>query len=420
MPTVGRKPAVRAHCGLPDGEVSIPLRPAQHRDGNAVPLFALGFRPFYLLAGLFAAGAIGLWLAVYAGEVTVMGYLSGVAWHRHEMIFGFAAAVIAGFLLTAVRNWTGRPTPNGMALAALAVLWLLGRILILTGPAPVAAIVDVAFLPVLAFAIALPIVRAANARNMKLIVVLAGLTLANAAYHLSANGVFAAEWMSTATLAALDFIAILIAIMGGRVIPAFTTNAVRDANPRILFPVEAAAIGTLVIIILADVAAAWLPIPPTIRVTLLTAASVVHAVRLILWQPLRTRSQALLWMLPLAYAWLPVALALRALAHAGLVAPTAGVHALTLGAMSALMLAMMMRSALGHTGRPLQAGAVEIAAFVLIQLATLIRVTATFASPAYYRELVLASGGMWACAFLLFVLRYGPWLCQRRADGQPG
>lgn len=400
--------------------MSAPVYPAKRDAGNAMPLFALGFRPFYLLAGVSAVGAIGLWLAIYAGAVNVAGYLSGMAWHRHEMIFGFACAVIAGFLLTAVRNWTGRPTPHGAALAALVALWLLGRILILTGPAVPAAIVDVAFLPVLAVAIALPIVRSANTRNMKLLVVLAGLTAANAVYHFAASGVLPGLMMSAATTAALDIIAILIAIMGGRVIPAFTKSAIRGANPRTLFPVEAAAIGTLLLIFIAGIGEIWWPLPPTAWVILLAAAALAHAVRLLLWQPLCTRPQPLLWMLPLAYVWLPVSLGLRAIDAAGLIPPTAAVHAFTLGAMSALMLAMMMRSALGHTGRPLAAGIIEITAFVLIQFATIVRVVAVIAAPANYTTLVTVSGVTWAFAFALFVVRYGPWLCQRRIDGQPG
>jgi uncharacterized protein involved in response to NO len=383
-------------------------------------LFALGFRPFYLLASVFAVAAILLWLGVYAGAVNFDGYLSGVAWHRHEMIFGFACAVLAGFLLTAVRNWTGRPTPNGAGLAVLAVTWLSGRILLLTGPPLAAAVIDVAFLPVLSLSIALPIVRSANKRNVKLLFVLAGLAGANGAYHLAAFGVLPGAIMAVAATAALDTFVILIAIMGGRVIPAFTASAITGANPRQLLPVEIAAIGTLLLILVAGICEAWWPLSATAWITLLLVAAIAHGARLSFWQPQRTLTVPLLWMLPVAYAWVPVSLGLRALGVAGVISPTAAVHAVTLGAMSGLMLAMMMRSALGHTGRLLSAGVIEIAAFALIQIATIMRVMATFADPANYRGLVVASGLVWAFAFLLFVARYGPWLCQRRIDGQPG
>lgn len=385
-----------------------------------MPLLALGFRPFYLLAGIFAVAGISLWIGIYTGALSVSAYLPGIAWHRHEMIFGFACAVIAGFLLTAVRNWTGQPTPHGAGLAALALLWLAARILILTGPPFAAAVIDVAFLPMLALAIAFPIVRSANKRNLKLLLVLAGLAAANGAYHLAASGVFPSSIMAVATTAALDIIAILIAIMAGRVIPAFTASAIKGANPRQFAPVETVAIGTLLLVFAAGIGEVWWSLPDTLWIALLGAAAIAHALRLYFWQPHSTRAVPLLWMLPAAYAWLPISLGLRAFGYAGLIPPTAAVHALTLGAMSALMLAMMMRSALGHTGRPLSAGVIEVAAFMLIQVATLIRVGATVIAPDNYRGLVIASGLAWAFAFLLFIARYGPWLCRRRIDGQPG
>ena len=400
--------------------MSVPIRPADRSAGNGMPLFALGFRPFYLLAGVFAVASILLWLAAYSGAMTFTGYLSGVVWHRHEMIFGFACAVVAGFLLTAVRNWTGQSTPHGASLAALALLWLAGRILILTGPSLAAAVIDVAFLPILAFGSGRPIVGSANRRNVKLLFVLAGLTVANAAYHLAASGVLPGAVMAASATAALDTLIILIAIMGGRVIPAFTASAIAGANPRQLLPLEIVAVGTLLLILAAGVCEIWWPLAEPVWITLLSVAAIAHGVRLFFWQPQCTLTVPLLWMLPAAYAWIPVSLGLRALGVAGVISPTAAVHAFTLGAMSALMLAMMMRSALGHTGRPLSAGVIEVAAFVLVQLATVTRVIATFADPAHYRGLVIASGLMWALAFLLFVARYGPWLCQRRIDGQPG
>ncbi len=396
------------------------MHPAKRNAGNSVPLFALGFRPFYLLAGIFAVAGIALWIGIYTGELTVSAYLPGIAWHRHEMIFGFACAVIAGFLLTAVRNWTGQPTPHGAGLAALALLWLSARILILTGPALAAAVIDVAFLPILALSIAFPIMRSANKRNVKLLLVLAGLAGANGTYHLAAFGVLPSSMTAVATTAALDIITILIAIMGGRVIPAFTASAISGANPRHLAPVETVAIGTLLLVFAAGIGEVWWSPPDAFWIALLGTAAIAHALRLYFWQPHTTRAVPLLWMLPVAYAWLPIALGLRAFGYAGLIPPTAAVHALTLGAMSALMLAMMMRSALGHTGRPLSAGIVEVTAFVLIQIATLIRVGATFVAPDIYRGLVVTSGIAWAFALLLFVARYGPWLCQRRVDGQPG
>lgn len=382
--------------------------------------FALGFRPFYLLAGIFACLALPLWLAVYTGAVQWDGYLRGVSWHSHEMVFGFAAAVMAGFLLTAVRNWTGQPTPGGARLGALVVLWVLARILNFTGPATAAVLLDVAFLPLLGVTIAIPIWRSHNVRNFKILLVLAALSLLNIGYHLSYMNVLPADFMRPALIGALDVFTLLMAIVGGRVIPAFTANAVASAQPRQIKSVEIAALGTLVIILVVDIVAYWYTPTALIGFVLLALAALAHAIRLGLWQPHRSRHIPLLWMLPLAYGWIPVSLALRALAQITALPPTAAVHALTLGAISGLMLAMMTRSALGHTGRSLTAGWSEISAFVLVQLAAIIRVGAVWVPAEFYRGAVIFSGVLWALAFALFSLRYWPILTRPRIDGRAG
>jgi len=384
------------------------------------PVLALGFRPFYLLAGGFSALALPLWIATYFGIVQPGGYLRGVAWHSHEMLFGFAPAVIAGFLLTAVRNWTGRPTPTGVPLAALAALWVLARVLALTGPAYTAALVDVAFLPLLGLAVALPIWRGRNVRNLKIPVVLVGLTIANVSYHLAYLGVLPAEFMRVAVTAALDVITILMAIIGGRVIPAFTANAVAAARPRRVVGVETVALGSLVLILAAGILNFWSPLPSWFWFALLATAALAHGIRWLLWKPYHAYRSALLWMLPVAYAWIPIALALRAFGQVAVIPPAAATHALTLGAMGGLMVAMMMRSALGHTGRALAAGPVEIAVFVLVELAAVARVLAVSVRPEFYHSALIASGVLWASAFMVFLSRYRAILTGPRIDGRPG
>ena len=182
---------------------------------TSLAVFALGFRPFYLLAAIFAVVTLPVWMGFYFGIIPHEGYLIGIFWHSHEMVFGFAAAVIAGFLLTAVRNWTGQPTPAGGALAALLGLWLLGRVLMLTGPPLLAVMVDLAFLPALAISIAIPIGRSQNARNFKLLFVLGGLAVANLCFHLAQLGVFSVDVGQLAITSALDIIVILMAIIAG-------------------------------------------------------------------------------------------------------------------------------------------------------------------------------------------------------------
>ena len=395
-----------------------PTGPA--RDGSLPPVFALGFRPFYLGAGCFALIAMLLWLASYLGVLAPANAMSGLTWHKHEMLFGFAPAVMAGFLLTAVRSWTGQQTATGVGLAALVLLWVCGRLLVITGPGTVAAVVDSAFLPALGTAIAIPIWRSRNTRNYKVIAIVAALAALNAVFHLSELGILAPLFQEVAFRTALDVVALLIAVIGGRVIPAFTANAVPGAEPVQVRAVEFVAFGSLVMITLVDLSIAWWSPGTAAWVVLLVAGGIGHAVRLALWAPHLTVRNSLLLMLPAAYAWLPVSLLLRAGSMAGMVSPAAAAHALTVGAMSCLMMAMMTRSALGHTGRRLIAGPAEIAAFSLLQVAALLRVLAgTFAAGAYVGTVTL-SGGLYAMAFLVFLISYWPKLTRPRIDGKPG
>ncbi len=386
----------------------------------SMPVWALGFRPFYLAAAAFAVVAIPVWVAFYLGLLPAGGYLQGAAWHSHEMIFGFATAVIAGFLLTAVRSWTSQPTASGAALAALVALWLLARLLIITGPPLAAVLVDLAFLPALALALAIPIVRSKNRRNLKMLAVLGVLALANLGYHLAYLNVLPTPLMLVAVMATLDVITILMAIIGGRVIPAFINNAIATAKPRTSPNLERVAFSSLVIILVMGLVNFWLPLPAFVWLALLITAALAHGARLLLWQPQRSYRDPLLWMLPVAYAWIPISLVLRAATYVTAVPPAAAIHALTLGAMSSLMMAMMTRSALGHTGRKLTAGPVEIAAFVLLQLAAVVRVFAGLLWPELYRDSVLVAALFWCLAFALFLYRYLPMLLRPRIDGLPG
>ena len=381
-------------------------------------LLALGFRPFYLLASVFSVVAILLWLASLNGRLHLGAYLPGMFWHSHEMLFGYIVAVIAGFLFTAVRNWTGLPTPTGLALGGIAALWLLARVLLVSGPSFVAVFLDVAFLPLVAVAIAIPIVRSRNKRNYKVIGVLAVASLLHLLFHLALGGQLPA-WLSRASLfASIDLVVILFALIGGRVIPAFTRNAVAGSNPRHEPWLEVVAFGSLLLIVLVSLIgdaiafAAWIP------ASLFVVAAVAHLLRLALWQPLLTLGNPLLWMMPVAYSWLPVALMLRALSTAAVVVPGAWIHALTMGALSSLMMAMMMRSTLGHTGRNLVASPMDMAAFTVLQVAALIRVVA--GSSGSYQALVILSGVAWVLAFALFMSRYLPMLVRPRVDGKPG
>jgi uncharacterized protein involved in response to NO len=380
-------------------------------------IFQLGFRTFYSLAAIFAIAAMIMWLRAFAGLSGTGEYLYSIAWHSHEMLFGFATAVIAGFLLTAVRNWTGLPTPTGVALAMLAVLWLAARVLIVTGPAPLAAIIDVTFLLALALAIAVPILRSKNKRNYKVLAIILILAVTNGVYHLASLGL-AEVWLArTSLFAGIDILMILMAIIGGRVIPAFTRNALPSATSRHEPWVEVITFVSMILVTVVTVLNGYWAVPSMLAAVLLIIAAASHAIRLALWDPVKTLHNPLLWMMPVAYSWMPIAFLLRALAVTNVVAAGAWIHAMTMGAVSSLMLAMMMRSSLGHTGRQLTASKVDMAAFLLLQLAAIVRVFASVVAGETYQQWIVASGLIWALAFLVFALRYVPMLSRPRVSG---
>lgn len=387
-------------------------------------LLAIGFRPFYLAAAIFGALAIAVWAAAYAGGVVVQSHLPGAAWHAHEMLFGFAAAVIVGFLLTAARNWTGLPTASGTLLGALVALWLAGRALNLTGPAGMAVWVDAAFLLASALVLARPLLRARNRRNLFVVPLLLALAALNLLHHAGWLG-----WPHTpfqplpqvvAVSAAAGLIALLMTVIGGRVIPSFSANAVKGLRPRVGPTVEWLTVGAMVAIVFVDLSPPRWGLAPEASRGLLFAAGALQTIRLLGWQPWRTRGNLLLAMLPLAYAWIPVYLFLRSGLGAGAGIPSAALHALLVGAMASLMLAMMTRSALGHTGRPLRAGLVESCCFFAMQGAAVARVLGPLTLPNLQTVWIVLSGGAATLAFAVFAIGYWPILTRPRVDGRPG
>lgn len=377
-------------------------------------LWNLGFRPFYLLASIFSAASVLLWAAQHSGLLP-LAYLQGAQWHGHEMLFGFTLAVVAGFLLTAVRNWTGQPTPTGVPLVALAALWVLGRALVLTPLGTAAAVVNAAFPVALAVAIGIPLVRARNVRNyffIGLLVLMGGLILA---LHLALRGAF--EFPPRAgLLLGLDVVLFIMSVMGGRVIPMFTNNGVPGTQATRRAPVEALALGAVMLLFVADV----LQLPPAVAAAIALVGALAHGARLVLWQPWRTLSTPLVWILHAAYAWIVVHLLLRGLSGLELLAESFAIHALTVGAIGGLTIGMMTRTARGHSGRPLVADRFELAMFLLVQIAAIVRVLGGMVSPGLHMPSVQLSGLLWAAAFGLYAVRYWPVLTRPRLDGKPG
>ena len=382
-----------------------------------VPAFALwrmGFRPFYLLASVFAALSIALWALQYAGWLGT-AYLQGPMWHAHEMLFGFTLAVVVGFLFTAGRNWSGRPTPSGAPLAALAALWVAGRILVLTPFGRAAAVVNTAFPLAAAVALAIPFIASRNRRNYFFVGLLLLMSAASLAVHLAQLGAIDIPgWLGIQV--ALDAVLFVMAVMGGRVIPMFTNNGVPGARATRHPLVEKLALGGVLVVLAADL----LQLRGNAMVALLAVAAIAHLARWWLWQPWTTWRTPLVWVLHVAYLWIALHLVLRALSMLGWVPPSAATHALTVGAIGGLVIGMMTRTARGHTGRPLLADGFEIACFLLVLGAAFVRVLVPLVVPAATLHAVSCSAALWSAGFGLYAVRCWPVLSRPRLDGKPG
>ena len=394
--------------------VTLEERTAPSSGPRPFALWALGFRPFYLVAAVQAALSIGLWALQFAGLLPG-AYLQGPAWHAHEMLFGFAVAVIVGFLFTAGHNWTGKPTPTGCRLAALVALWLAGRVLVLTPWAVAAAVANVAFPVTAAIALAVPLVQARNRRNYFFVALLLALAVAALAFHLAQLGV--RQWPAwVGVQLALDVVLVVTAVMAGRVVPMFTNNGVPGAGATRRPALETLSIATVVVLLAADLAR----LDGVPLAVLASVGAVAHGARAALWKPWRTARVPLVWVLHAAYAWIPLHLALRAGAALGIVPSTIAVHALTVGAIGGLTIGMMTRTALGHTGRPLRAGRAEVACYGLVVVAALLRVLVPLVAPALTVQAIVTSAFAWSAAFGLYAVVYAPRLVLARADGRPG
>ncbi len=391
-----------------------PLQPKTPPATVGFALWNLGFRPFYLLASLFSAFSVLLWAAQLLGYLP-SAYLQGPLWHGHEMLFGYTAAVIAGFLLTAVRAWTNEPTPSGVPLMALAALWVCGRVLVLTPFAMTAAVVNAAFPVAIAVAIGIPLLRSRNVRNYFFVALLVLMGVLILAVHQALQGRFELSPRLGLQLA-LDVVLFIMVIMAGRVIPMFTNNGVPGANATRHALVEKLALGAVILLFAADL----LQLPQTVIAMIALTSALAHGVRLSLWKPWRTLATPLVWILHAAYAWIILHLALRGLLALELMTGSYATHALTVGAIGGLTLGMMTRTARGHTGRPLIADGFEISAFLLIQVAAVVRVFGGIASPELYLVSVPLSALLWAAAFGLYTVRYWPVLTRPRLDGKPG
>ena len=379
------------------------------------PVLRLGFRPFYFGAAVFGALAIPFWLALFLGQASLKSAVPPLLWHAHEMLFGFAAAVIVGFLLTAGKAWTGLATPRGAFLGALVALWLAARIAAIVGPYALYAVLDLLLLPVVAAVLIVVLLRAGNRRNLALAGILLLLSLANLCFHLAVLGFVAVSPMQV-LYAALALIVMIECVMAGRVLPAFTKSATPglsiDVRPR----VEMATLAVTALALLLWVVSA----PPGIVAAAFALAAAAHLHRQWSWRPGVTRSRPILWILHAAYLWLPIGFALLALAQIGWVTVSAGVHALAVGATGGLIIGMVTRTARGHTGRPLQASKLEVLAYVLVMAAAVLRVLLPIVAPQWFVQSLFAAALAWSAAFFIYLVIFAPWLMSTRLDGKDG
>lgn len=386
----------------------------RYKSWDGFALFRQGFRPFFLAAGLSALLLLANWVLSLLGFIDIYSGFDPVNWHAHEMIFGMASAAIAGFLLTAVPNWTGRMPLQGWPLIGLCALWIAGRIVMYSdaiASPEVTAIVDVSFLVVLLGVLLREIITGKNWRNLPITVVLGLLAAANIFSHLETLEYTNTDGMSYRM--AIAVVMALIALIGGRIIPSFTRNWLSKQHAASLpQPFGKFDIGTLFITVCGLVS--WVVTPDQAwTATALIIAGVMNGLRLIRWQGWQTFREPLVWSLHLGFLWFPVGLILIGVSFFVEEIPvSAGLHALTAGAIGGMILAVMTRATLGHSGRGLTADKTTMVIYVLVFFAALTRVLASLA-PVLFDNLLVASFAAWCGAFGLFSVHYGRMMLRR-------
>lgn len=389
---------------------------------NAVPrlksysgpiLLSYGFRPFFLLGAVYAGLAVLAWLPIFHGDLELRTVFGAIDWHVHEMLYGYLPAVVTGFLLTAIPNWTGRLPIQGRPLLVLVLLWLAGRVAV-TISADIgwlaAALVDSAFLALLVAAIAREIIAGKNYGNLKVAGLVTLLLVGNVAFHLESHFYGSAEYGIRIGIATM---VLLITVIGGRIVPSFTRNWLARENPGRL-PAPIGRIDLSVIVFSAAVLALWVVRPDgPDTAAALGAAGLAHLLRLARWAGDRTWRDRLVLILHVGYAFVPLGFLLLSAAAINLVAASAGIHAWTVGAAGTMTLAVMTRASLGHTGNSLNASAMTQAIYAAVVTAALARIGASL-FPAWSEPLLQLTVFAWCFAFFGFAVSFGPMLVGER------
>jgi uncharacterized protein involved in response to NO len=398
------------------GEQMLALR--RRRMAASHPFFRGGFRPFFFGGAAWALIALGLWICSLIGEITLPAALEPLAWHRHEMLFGFVGAIISGFLLTAVPNWTGRLPIAGWPLGGLVALWTAARVALLFSGVTglwLAALLDVGFFVVLAMLAAREVLESKN-RNLPVVGMVLLIGGANALDYLGNSGALPSPDIGWQL--AISIVVVLISLIGGRIIPSFTRNWMAKQGVRTGLPTQPGRLDLIVIAATALALLAWLTGPSEAPIgVVLLAAALLQAVRWLRWRGYRTFADPLVLVLHVGYAWVPIGLGLLGLSLVGIVPRSAAIHALTAGAMATMILAVMTRASLGHTARELRANAATVVVYLLVTAGAVLRVAASLKLIDYNMGIEIA-GLAWGGAFLLFLIAYAPVLWRPRLGEQ--
>ena len=400
---------------LPNGELT-----SEKSTDLPLPWFRLAFRPFFLLGALFSIVSILLWAGTFSGYFQFQPYGGSYWWHIHEMLFGFVSAIIVGFLLTAVQTWTKIPSIKGKPLMALVILWFSARLCLLfpqSIPYYITVSLDVFFLPVAACCLAYPIIRVHLWRNLVFIPILLAMTLVNIAMHSSVL-VESSRYLATTSQLMVMLITLVMCIMGGRVFPMFTANGTQTRRIEPINWLEKLSI--LSVLVLVVLSLNLIAISADIIAGIFIVAGIANWCRAIRWRIWVTFKTPLVWSLHLSYWALSIGLIMMGLAKLQLwLTESLAIHTITVGGMGMMILSMISRVSLGHTGRKILVGPVMATAFILMAFALIIRVFAPFIF-SHYPNLILTTGIFWALAYGLFVLIYTPILTRPRIDGAPG
>lgn len=378
------------------------------------PVLGRGFRPFFLLAALYAVLTMLVWGGFYAGMVVPPPvFIDPIDWHAHEMIFGFTVAVVAGFLLTAVANWTGGAPVRQIHLLSLCLIWVAGRVVVnvdLGLPGWAVHGVSALFVPALVVSLAIPLIRHRNMRNF-IFMGLLGVLFACALWFAVGTGGRAPFYL------ALVMILMMISLVGGRIIPAFTVAALRRRGD-IVFQTDQRGMDVAALLSLAATGLCLiLPVTGILLALCAGVAVIVHGARMRHYHTRKALSDPMLWILHAGYLWLVVGLALLACAGLGLFSVSSVLHALTAGCIGSMCLGMMCRVTLGHTGRGLDASRATVAAFALMQFSALTRLFGPALDAGNAGLWIVVSACAWAGCFALFLIVYTPFLLAPRPDG---